>query len=74
MSSLPSLRLTMYMIFYVQASPSVFAYFFGQIRNADIVVSAAGRPGLVKGHWIKPGAVVVDVAMNAVGRHKRALD
>lgn len=24
----------------------------------------------MKGHWIKPGAVVVDVAMNAVGRHK----
>eukprot|EP00903_Cladosiphon_okamuranus_P006434 g6295.t1 len=38
-----------------------------KIRNADIVVSAAGRAGLVKGHWIRPGAVVVDVAMNTVG-------
>lgn len=38
-----------------------------QIRNADIVVSAAGRAGLVKGNWIRPGAVVVDVAMNTVG-------
>lgn len=38
-----------------------------QIRNADIVVSAAGRAGLVKGHWIRPGAVVVDIAVNAVG-------
>lgn len=38
-----------------------------KVRNADIVVSAAGRAGLVKGHWIRPGAVVVDVAINAVG-------
>lgn len=38
-----------------------------QVRNADIVVSAAGRAGLVKGHWIRPGAVVVDVAMNTQG-------
>lgn len=38
-----------------------------QVRNADILVSAAGRAGLVKGHWIRPGAVVVDVAMNTVG-------
>lgn len=30
------------------------------IRTADIVVAAAGRPGLVKGEWIKPGAAVVD--------------
>ena len=38
-----------------------------KVRNADIVVSAAGRAGLVKGHWIRPGAVVVDVAMNTQG-------
>jgi methylenetetrahydrofolate dehydrogenase (NADP+) / methenyltetrahydrofolate cyclohydrolase len=34
------------------------------VRRADIVVAAAGKPGLVKGTWIKPGAVVIDVGMN----------
>ncbi|HXH64277.1 MAG TPA: tetrahydrofolate dehydrogenase/cyclohydrolase catalytic domain-containing protein, partial [Mariprofundaceae bacterium] len=34
------------------------------VRRADIVVAAAGKPGLVKGEWIKPGAVVIDVGMN----------
>ncbi len=34
------------------------------IRNADIVVVAAGKPGLVKGEWIKPGAIVIDVGIN----------
>lgn len=37
------------------------AYHVGQ---ADILVAAAGKPGLVKGNWIKPGATVVDVGMN----------
>ncbi|MDH3640808.1 MAG: bifunctional methylenetetrahydrofolate dehydrogenase/methenyltetrahydrofolate cyclohydrolase FolD [Gammaproteobacteria bacterium] len=32
-------------------------------RSADIVVSAVGKPGLVKGDWIKPGAIVVDVGI-----------
>lgn len=35
-------------------------------RDADIVVAAAGVPGLVKPEWIKPGAVVVDVGINRV--------
>ena len=35
-----------------------------EIRQADIVVVAAGRPGLVRGEWIKPGAVVIDVGIN----------
>lgn len=35
-------------------------------RSADIVVVAAGSPGLVKGAWIKPGAVVIDVGINRV--------
>jgi methylenetetrahydrofolate dehydrogenase (NADP+)/methenyltetrahydrofolate cyclohydrolase len=35
-----------------------------EVRQADIVVSAAGRPGLVRGEWIKPGAVVIDVGIN----------
>jgi methylenetetrahydrofolate dehydrogenase (NADP+)/methenyltetrahydrofolate cyclohydrolase len=31
-----------------------------RVAEADVVVAAAGRPGLVRGEWIKPGAVVVD--------------
>ncbi len=34
------------------------------IERADIVVAAAGKSGLVKGEWIKPGAVVMDVGIN----------
>ena len=34
------------------------------VRQADIVVTAVGRPGIVKGEWIKPGAVVIDVGIN----------
>lgn len=36
----------------------------GHVARADIVVVAAGKPGLVKGEWIKPGATVVDVGIN----------
>ena len=35
-----------------------------ELADADIVVVAVGKPALVKGAWIKPGAVVVDVGMN----------
>ena len=34
------------------------------LAQADIVVVAAGKPGLVKGEWIKPGAIVIDVGIN----------
>jgi methylenetetrahydrofolate dehydrogenase (NADP+) / methenyltetrahydrofolate cyclohydrolase len=34
------------------------------VRESDIVVAAVGRPALVKGAWIKPGAVVIDVGIN----------
>ncbi|MCB5190073.1 bifunctional methylenetetrahydrofolate dehydrogenase/methenyltetrahydrofolate cyclohydrolase FolD [Methylobacillus arboreus] len=34
------------------------------IERADIVVAAAGKPHLVKGEWIKPGAVVIDIGIN----------
>ena len=37
-----------------------------KVRQADIVVVAAGRPGLVSGDMLKPGAVVVDVGINVV--------
>ena len=33
-------------------------------READILVAAVGRPGMVRGDWIKPGALVVDVGIN----------
>jgi len=35
-----------------------------EVGEADIVVVAAGKPGLVRGDWIKPGAVVIDVGIN----------
>lgn len=34
------------------------------VQRADIVVVGVGRPGLVKGEWIKPGAIVIDVGIN----------
>ncbi len=36
------------------------------VRRADIVVAAVGRPEMIKGDWIKPGAVVIDVGINRV--------
>lgn len=36
------------------------------VRRADIVVAAVGRPGMVEGSWIKPGAVIIDVGINRV--------
>jgi len=35
-------------------------------READILVAAVGRPQMVKGDWIKPGACVIDVGMNRI--------
>lgn len=37
-----------------------------ECRRADIVVAAVGRPEMVRGDWIKPGAVVIDVGINRV--------
>jgi methylenetetrahydrofolate dehydrogenase (NADP+)/methenyltetrahydrofolate cyclohydrolase len=34
------------------------------VRRADIVVAAVGRPEMVKGDWLKPGATVIDVGIN----------
>jgi len=36
------------------------------IRRADVVVVAVGKPHFVKGDWIKPGAIVIDVGINVV--------
>ncbi len=38
----------------------------GECRRADILVAAVGRPEMVKGDWIKPGATVIDVGINRV--------
>ncbi|MDR6510882.1 methylenetetrahydrofolate dehydrogenase (NADP+)/methenyltetrahydrofolate cyclohydrolase [Novosphingobium capsulatum] len=36
------------------------------VRRADIVVAAVGRPEMIRGDWIKPGATVIDVGINRV--------
>ncbi|MCG8369151.1 MAG: bifunctional methylenetetrahydrofolate dehydrogenase/methenyltetrahydrofolate cyclohydrolase FolD [Proteobacteria bacterium] len=38
----------------------------GVVRNADIVIAAVGRANMIKGDWLKPGAVVIDVGINRV--------
>jgi methylenetetrahydrofolate dehydrogenase (NADP+)/methenyltetrahydrofolate cyclohydrolase len=38
----------------------------GVCRNADILVAAVGRPEMVKGDWVKPGATVIDVGINRI--------
>jgi methylenetetrahydrofolate dehydrogenase (NADP+)/methenyltetrahydrofolate cyclohydrolase len=40
----------------------------GECRRADILVAAVGRPELVRGDWIKPGATVIDVGVNRIER------
>lgn len=39
-------------------------------KRADILIVAAGVPGLVKSEWIKPGATVIDVGVNRIGENK----
>jgi len=36
----------------------------GAVQRADVVVAAVGRPEMIRGAWIKPGAVVIDVGIN----------
>ena len=36
------------------------------VRRADLVVAAVGRPEMIQGDWIKPGAIVIDVGINRV--------
>jgi methylenetetrahydrofolate dehydrogenase (NADP+) / methenyltetrahydrofolate cyclohydrolase len=38
------------------------------VRSADLVIAAVGRPEMVKGDWIKPGATVIDVGINRIAR------
>lgn len=46
----------------------------GKIRGADIVVAAVGRANYVRGEWIKPGAIVIDVGINRMDDGKLAGD
>jgi methylenetetrahydrofolate dehydrogenase (NADP+)/methenyltetrahydrofolate cyclohydrolase len=43
-------------------------------QRADLLIAAIGRPEFVRGHWLKPGATVIDVGINRVagadGKHK----
>ncbi|AJF08027.1 bifunctional methylenetetrahydrofolate dehydrogenase/methenyltetrahydrofolate cyclohydrolase FolD [Geoalkalibacter subterraneus] len=41
-----------------------------RVRAADVVIAAVGRPEMIKGEWIKPGATVIDVGINRVGEKK----
>jgi methylenetetrahydrofolate dehydrogenase (NADP+)/methenyltetrahydrofolate cyclohydrolase len=41
------------------------------VRRADIVVAAVGRPQMIKGDWIKPGATVIDVGINRIPAPER---
>lgn len=43
------------------------------VRRADIVVAAVGRPEMVIGDWIKPGATVIDVGINRIERDGKAV-
>jgi len=36
------------------------------VKNADILVAAVGRPEMIRGDWIKPGATVIDVGINRI--------
>jgi methylenetetrahydrofolate dehydrogenase (NADP+)/methenyltetrahydrofolate cyclohydrolase len=38
-----------------------------QVRRAELLVVAVGKPGIVRGEWIREGAIVVDVGMNRLG-------
>ncbi|MBI2717268.1 MAG: bifunctional methylenetetrahydrofolate dehydrogenase/methenyltetrahydrofolate cyclohydrolase FolD [Rhizobiales bacterium] len=44
----------------------------GVVRRADLVIAAVGRPEMVKGDWLKPGACVIDVGINRIERDGKA--
>jgi methylenetetrahydrofolate dehydrogenase (NADP+)/methenyltetrahydrofolate cyclohydrolase len=45
-----------------------------EVARADIVVVAIGKPGFVKGEWIRPGATVIDIGINRLDNGKLAGD
>ena len=48
-------------------------YLAEECRRADILVAAVGKPEMVRGHWIKPGATVIDVGINRVERAGKSM-
>jgi 5,10-methylene-tetrahydrofolate dehydrogenase/methenyl tetrahydrofolate cyclohydrolase len=42
------------------------------VRQADIIIAAAGQAEMIKGSWIKPGAVLIDVGTNPVDDSSKA--
>jgi methylenetetrahydrofolate dehydrogenase (NADP+)/methenyltetrahydrofolate cyclohydrolase len=44
----------------------------GECRRAEIVVAAVGKPEMVRGDWIRPGATVIDVGINRIERDGKA--
>ena len=50
----------------VTVAHSQTRYLPGVVRGADLVIAAVGRAEMVKRDWIKPGAIVIDVGINAV--------
>jgi methylenetetrahydrofolate dehydrogenase (NADP+)/methenyltetrahydrofolate cyclohydrolase len=41
-----------------------------KVAQADVLIAAVGRPEMIKGAWVKEGAVVIDVGVNRVGDKK----
>lgn len=50
----------------VEIAHSRTADLAGEVRRADIVIAAVGRPRMIPGDWIKPGATVIDVGINRI--------
>ena len=68
---LPSVtaNLETFQILYLRSftvQPLWLIYLLSQVKTADIVVAAIGSAEFVKGSWIKPGAIVIDVGINYV--------
>lgn len=42
----------------------------GHVARADVLVVAVGKPGMIKGDWVKPGAMVIDVGINRLSDGK----
>ena len=56
----------LYLCSYTSSTTVADVFLRPQVKTADIVVSAIGSAEFVKGSWIKPGAVVIDVGINYV--------
>jgi methylenetetrahydrofolate dehydrogenase (NADP+)/methenyltetrahydrofolate cyclohydrolase len=41
-----------------------------KVRAADVLIAAVGQPEMIKGEWVKEGAIVIDVGVNRVGEKK----